>query len=76
VVAFNIRSDMGEAQPEPQEQPKKVPTVSTETLIDVIYLTGLVFLLTGLGLAVGWGWGLAADGAILTATGLWLGGKK
>jgi hypothetical protein len=63
-------------EPEIQEQPKISKTVSTETFIDVMFLAGLVFIFIGLGLVVGWGWGLAADGAILTATGLWLGGKK
>jgi hypothetical protein len=67
--------------PEP-ENPTQPPALSNsssvpaETLIDIMFLTGLVFLFAGLGLAVGWGWGLAADGVILVATGLWLGGKK
>ena len=70
---------------DPQAQSQNSPAVSTETqpsaftadaLIDFMFVGGLVFLFLGLGLAVGWGWGLAADGTILTATGLWLGGKK
>jgi hypothetical protein len=68
--------------PELDEQNLPPPTlsnsksISDDTLIDILFLTGLVFIFAGLGLAVGWGWGLAADGAVLTGTALWLGGKK
>ena len=51
---------------------RKSFSVSTETIPDVLYLAGLVFLFAGLGLAVGWGWGLAADGAVMIGTALWL----
>jgi hypothetical protein len=46
--------------------------VSVETVLDVMYLIGLVFVFLGLGLAAGWGWGLLADGGILIGTALWI----
>jgi hypothetical protein len=40
--------------------------------VDVIFWAGLVCLLVGLGLTVGWGWGLAAAGSVLTGLGIFL----
>ena len=41
-------------------------------MVDVIFGAGLVCLLVGLGLEIGWGWGLFMDGAILCGYAIWL----
>jgi hypothetical protein len=65
---------MSDQTPNTIEAPKvtklNIFNVSIETT-DALYFVGLICLLAGLGIAIGWGWGLAAVGAILTGTGLW-----
>lgn len=39
---------------------------------DFLFMAGLVFMLVGLGLELGWGWGLAAVGAILVGMTFWM----
>ncbi len=55
------------------QNPKKniVSTETAERLIEVSFLLGLLFVFFGLGLTVGWGWGLTVDGLILIATAAW-----
>jgi hypothetical protein len=41
-------------------------------IVDGIFCVGLVCILVGLGLAVGWGWGLTSVGIILTGYAIYL----
>jgi hypothetical protein len=50
--------------PDSEKKNKQARPASLDA-VDVIFWAGLVCLLVGLGLAVGWGWGLAAVGGIL-----------
>jgi hypothetical protein len=56
---------------EPVKQTEKARPARLE-MEDLVFLAGLVFILVGLGLEVGWGWGLLADGVIMIGMVGWL----
>jgi hypothetical protein len=58
------------AKPE-EKNPEKTRPARLD-MEDVIFLAGLVFVLVGLGMEVGWGWGLLAVGVILVGMTAWL----
>lgn len=60
-----------------QEQPAGKTNTEGQTsarleMEDLIFLAGLVFVLVGLGVEVGWGWGLLAVGVILVGLTSWV----
>lgn len=58
------------AKPESEEKTEKARPARLE-MEDLIFLAGLVFVLVGLGVQVGWGWGLFVDGVIMVGVGIW-----
>jgi hypothetical protein len=57
--------------PKPEIKNKQARPASLD-VVDILFWAGLVCLLVGLGLAAGWGWGLAVVGGILTGYAIWL----
>jgi hypothetical protein len=60
------------AQSQPEKKPIEKARPARLEMVDLIFLAGLVFILVGLGLEVGWGWGLLAIGTILVGMTVWL----
>ena len=60
------------AEPSEEKQPSQPHADRTIEITDVLFLTGLIILLIGLGMAVSWGVGLAVVGLILVAFSWWL----
>jgi hypothetical protein len=56
---------------QPAEEKTEKARPARLEMVDLIFLAGLVFILVGLGLQVGWGWGLFVDGVIMVGVGIW-----
>ena len=51
---------------------EKTPRPARLDITDIMFCAGLALLLVGLGQEIGWGWGLATVGVILTGYAIWL----
>lgn len=58
------------AKPE-EKNPEKTRPARLD-MEDVLFMAGLVFVLVGLGITVGWGWGIAVVGFIMVGVSLWM----
>ena len=56
----------------PEEEKIKETRPARLEVEDFVFLAGLVFMLIGFGLELGWGWGLAAVGVTLVGMTFWM----